>query len=202
MTDIAEKIRQALLKTLPGREAHLKMLPPGRELTPAGETRRNLNYSSVMLLLYEEDRRIFACLIKRPQHMKTHPGQIALPGGRIEKGETALYTALRETSEEIGISAEEVQVIGKLSAVYISVSQFVIQPFVGWLNKTPAFTINPHEVVRVIRFPLFEHRNSEEKTEIHTASGKMTVPCIHFEGEVIWGATAMILSEFLDLVNL
>jgi len=134
--------------------------------------------------------------------MKNHAGQIALPGGRIEKGETAIETALRETWEEIGISREKIEILGSLSELYVQVSGFQIHPFVGWIDKKPAFIINKNEVEKTISFPFKLITNSIEEVEINTISGQLKVPCIRFEGEIIWGATAMILSEFADVLDL
>jgi len=134
--------------------------------------------------------------------MKHHAGQIALPGGRIEKGETALETALRETSEEIGISSDQIEILGSLSELYVQVSRFQIHPFVGWLDKKPNFEINKNEVEKTISFPVKLIENSFEEVELNTFSGKLKVPCVQFEGEILWGATAMILSEFRDVLGL
>ena len=127
--------------------------------------------------------------------MKHHAGQIALPGGRIEKGETALETALRETWEEIGITSDQIVILGSLSEIYVQVSRFQIHPFVGWLDKKPEFVINENEVEKTISFPLKLTTNSFEEVELETLTGTLKVPCFRFEDEIIWGATAMILSE-------
>lgn len=133
--------------------------------------------------------------------MKYHAGQIALPGGRIEKGETALETALRETYEEIGIPSGQITILGSLSELYVPVSKFLIHPFVGWLKQKPKFVINHNEVEKTVVFPLMRFSNTFEEEELETVTGKLKVPCIHFNGEIIWGATAMILSEFYDILN-
>ncbi len=198
----AENIKKALLtKKLPGSSSHRKMLPPNRPLTAANQNSGYLKHSSVLLLLFEENNELIACLIKRPKHMKFHPGQIAFPGGRIEEGETALETALRETHEEIGIPAKEITILGSLSELYVAVSQFLIHPFVGWLDTKPEFNINYDEVEKTVFFPLLRFHNTIEQEELQTVSGKLKVPCIRYKGEIIWGATAMILSEFYDILN-
>ena len=86
----AEQIKKALEEKLPGSVSHQKMIPPGRKLYTTGEKSDKIKHSSVLLVLYPEGNEIFACLIKRPSHMKHHAGQIAIPGGRIEKNENAL----------------------------------------------------------------------------------------------------------------
>ncbi len=196
----AENIRKALLQTLPGSASHRKMLPANRKLVANSNEQTHLKHSSVLLLLYPENNELHVCLIKRPAHMKHHAGQIALPGGRIEKGETTLETALRETWEEIGITSEQIEILGKLSELYVQVSRFQIHPFVGWLNKKPKFIICENEVEKTISFPLKNMQNAAKEVELKTILGTLKVPCFQFEGETIWGATAMILSEFYDLL--
>ncbi|MFW6289549.1 MAG: NUDIX hydrolase [Mariniphaga sp.] len=196
-----ENIKKALAGNLRGMESHQRMMPPNRRLKAVtGDTTR-LKPSSVLLLLFEEDHELFICLIKRPATMKHHAGQVAFPGGRIEPEETAVETALRETWEEIGVAPEDVEILGTLSELFVDVSGFLIQPFVGWLTKKPRFILNAAEVEKVILFPLLRFKDKLEETELETVSGKLKVPCFHFEGEVIWGATAMILAEFFDAME-
>lgn len=177
------------------------MMPPNRRLRSADRDKGRLKPSSVMLLLYEENEELLICLIKRPLSMTHHAGQVAFPGGRIDPGETELETALRETWEEIGISPEKIEVLGSLTELFIDVSGYIIQPFVGWLKEKPCFILNEAEVEKIILFPLLKFRDALEETELETASGKLSVPCFIFEGEIIWGATAMILTEFLDALE-
>jgi len=190
-----------LKKKLPGEISHKKMLPDGRILEAPSYGLSGIKKSSVLLLLFPENDEIFTCLIKRPAHMKHHAGQIALPGGRIENNESAIDTALRETAEEIGIHSEKVKILGQLSELYVEVSRFIIQPFVGWLNEKPQFIINRNEVEKIILFPLYKYMTAREYMDIKTITGKLQVPCIKYKQEIIWGATAMILSEFYDVTN-
>jgi 8-oxo-dGTP pyrophosphatase MutT (NUDIX family) len=197
----AEHIKQLLQKNLPGATSHQKMLPPGRTLATPSTEKEKIKYSSVMLALFEENNTLFGCLIKRPKHMKHHASQIALPGGRIEKEENPVRTALRETFEEIGILPEDVEILGSLSELYVEVSRFIIHPVIGWMNKKPTFSVNQYEVEKIVLFPLLNYKDNIEEIEVDTIVGKMKVPCIKFEDEIIWGATAMILSEFYDILK-
>jgi len=133
--------------------------------------------------------------------MKNHAGQIALPGGRIETGETPIETALRETWEEIGANANKIEILGQLSTLYLHVSKFLIFPFVGYIDDFSDLKLNKNEVEKIIAFPLNLMESEITETTLQTISGWLNVPCIKFEAEIIWGATAMILTEFSDAVK-
>ena len=195
-----DDISKVLKETLPGAISHRKMLPPNRVLKAPGNG-VHIKYSSVLLLLFLENDNLIACLIKRPSHMKHHAGQIALPGGRIENNETAEETALRETFEEIGVPSSSIRILGSLSEFYVEVSGFQIHPIVGWLDKKPELKLNKDEVERAIFFPVKNFKPPYSSVELQTVTGKLLVPCIRYLDEIIWGATAMILSEFCDVVS-
>ncbi|WP_167612843.1 NUDIX hydrolase [Maribellus sediminis] len=194
-----ENIRKALQGELPGQRSHSKLLPPNRVLKAAADDR--VKNSSVLLLLFEEDNELKVLLIKRAVHMKHHAGQIALPGGRVEANETAIETALRETYEEIGVGEDKIEILGKLSGFYVEVSRFQIWPVVGWLESKPVFRINPDEVEKIIFFPIEKFKPPYDEIKIDTLTGTLDVPCVKFAKEIIWGATAMILSEFYDILQ-
>ena len=196
-----ENIATALGNKLPGAKSHRKMLPPNRVLKATPQTKDRVKQSSVLLLLFKENNELKACLIKRTANMKYHAGQIALPGGKIEKDENAIETALRETYEEIGVEPDKITILGKLSEFYVEVSRFEIQPIVGWLQNRPVFKTNRDEVEKVIVFPLKKMKSPFCEVEMNTVTGRMKVPCINFDNEIIWGATAMILAEFSDLLS-
>jgi 8-oxo-dGTP pyrophosphatase MutT (NUDIX family) len=196
-----KEIKKALAGNLRGIVSHQKMMPPNRRLRAADSDKKRLKPSSVLLLLFSEDNELYVCLIKRPATMKHHAGQVALPGGRHEPGETPLETALRETWEEIGVTADKIEILGSLSELFVDVSGFLIHPFVGWLEEKPIFKTNPAEVEKTILFPLLKFKDKLDETELETVSGRLKVPCFHFEGEIVWGATAMILAEFYDAVE-
>lgn len=191
-----------LLKNpLPGNISHQKMLPSGRTLHPLPLQNSKIKKSSVLLLLFEEENDLNVCLIKRPAHMKHHAGQVAFPGGKIENYETPLHTALRETTEEIGVTPDSVKIAGSLSEVYINVSNFLVLPFIGWTDSKPEWKINKQEVEKVFSFPILKFGNKKEYSLVSTTTGTMEVPCFRFENEIIWGATAMIIQEFTDLIT-
>ncbi len=194
-------IKKALAGNLSGIDSHQKMMPPNRKFRDAHSDKKRMKPSSVLLLIFPDNNELYICLIKRPSNMTHHANQIAFPGGKIETGESALETALRETAEEVGINSEEIEILGTLSDLFVDVSGFLIHPFVGWTAKKPDFIINNDEVQKVVLFPFFKFRDNLEETELETISGILKIPCFHFDGEIIWGATAMILSELLDTIE-
>ena len=202
--DYITYLTEALKQPLPGRSAHRRLVPPGRKLEPCAADVPRLKYSSVLLLLFPVDGRIYTCLIKRPSSMKHHPGQVSLPGGAVENSDSSPeMTAIREAREEVGIDPQEIQVIGKLSDLYIPVSRFVIHPYLAWSHECPHFQPNAREVEKLILFPVFDFATSETlcEEELDTVTGRLKVPCYPFAGEIIWGATAMILSELFEVLK-
>lgn len=135
--------------------------------------------------------------------MKNHPGQISFPGGKIEEGESPELTAMREAQEEVGISPLDVELLGMLSELYIPVSGFIIFPYVGWLDYKPDFVLNEDEAEQIILFPIEDFLQKDQicYTEMDTVRGRLKVPYYPHEGQIIWGATAMILTEFLDILK-
>jgi 8-oxo-dGTP pyrophosphatase MutT (NUDIX family) len=196
-----QEIKRLLQNTLPGFKSFYKMRPHNRILEAPSELKNSIKLSSVLVLLFKDHDQLKCCLIKRTKKMRYHAGQIAFPGGKIEQNETAEETALRETYEEIGISSESIDILGRLTPFYINVSKFQIIPVVGWLNQNPVFKINTDEVEKTILFSFNEYNSSVSTTEIQNMEGGKTVPCLKYNNEIIWGATAMILSEFHDLIT-
>ena len=179
----------------------MKMLPPGRALLLPSE-QVNYHDSAVLILLFPLNDKINVCLIRRPSTMKNHAGQIAFPGGRKEKEDADMVqTALREAQEEIGIEAHTVEVLGRLSTVYVQISDFLITPVVGWLNEFPDTMIDSSEVDEIIFISLGELADSVNRCEreMETRTGRIKVPGYEINGCFIWGATAMMLAELVDV---
>ena len=131
-------IRQKLSQPLPGLSSHLKLAPPERAKEIAGylANRQNAKQSAVMILLFNENNRTKVILIRRSFYVGIHAGQIAFPGGRYEETDPSIeHTALREIEEEIGIGADKIEVLGRLSDIYVPPSNFLISVFVGFLNE-------------------------------------------------------------------
>ena len=197
-------LKEYLQGALPGINAHSKMLPPGRRLKTNANELSSVKMSSVLLLLFPEGEQLYICLTKRPHTMKHHPGQISFPGGKVEKDDTsAEMTALREAREEVGIDQHQIEILGKLSDLYVEVSQFSIQPFLAWADQKPEFLVDFGEVEKLILFPVSDFITNEiiSEIELETVTGSLRVKYYPYDGEFIWGATAMILSELIEILK-
>jgi 8-oxo-dGTP pyrophosphatase MutT (NUDIX family) len=191
-----QDIRSALLEELPDPEAHAVMSPRGRQL----EVPKNQKpqHSAVLIPLFHHSNKINTCLTRRNHLLKKHPGQISFPGGRYEAHDiNTQNTALRETHEEIGIKPENVEIIGQLSDLYIPVSNFIITPYVGLIKKELNFRIDRNEVTEIIQIPLSDlfHHETHSLQPVEITEKKVNVPCYFINGNIIWGATSMILAE-------
>ncbi len=197
-------LKNVLLAELPGSAIHVKMLPPGRRLKTFSHELSSVKMSSVLVLLYPEGDQLYTCLTRRPTTMKHHPGQISFPGGKVEKDDlSAEMAALRESREEVGIDPSTIEVLGKLSDLYVEVSRFSIQPFLAWADRKPDFIVDYQEVEELILFPVSNFVADETilETELQTVSGLLSVKYYPFNNQIIWGATAMILAELIELLK-
>ena len=192
-------------ESLPGEEAQYKMSPSLRRRGNISEIeQQNPCRGGVMLLLYPDSGHWYFPLIRRPDYPGVHGGQMSFPGGKLEDGENALEAALRETEEEVGVDRHTIQVLGPLSRLYIPPSNFLVSPFVGLLEEKPIFIPEPLEVEEIIhaRTDHLLESGRRKTTSIPTSSGlKITAPYFDLEGHVVWGATAMMLSEFASLLE-
>jgi len=202
--DIIRFISERLKSHLPGRKAQIKMAPSiNGQFIRGFEAPKNAKESSVLLLLFpnQEDSDLNILFTLRSNNLKSHSGQISFPGGRKEKNETLLETALRETREEIGIDTSDIQVLGKLSTLYVPPSNAVIHPFVAYIDSLPETKPNHNEVVEVFPVSLNYFLENRYEKQIWDYNGyKMDVPLWNVHNTTpLWGATAMILMEFLTL---
>ena len=159
--------------------------------------------AAVLIGLFEKEDEWYFPLIKRPMHEKNHPGQIALPGGAMEKGEDLQETAIREAFEEVGILPEKVKIIGKLTPLPVPVSNYLIHPFVGIIKKEPDWKINSNEVEELIilKMKTLIDADNGYYEEWNLRGNQVKVPIFKVMGKTIWGATATVLSELLDLIK-
>lgn len=197
-------LKDALQKELPGENAHKRMLPPGRRLKSHDHELSSVKLSSVLVLIFPMNGKLYTCLTKRPSTMKFHAGQISFPGGKVEKEDaSAEMAALREAREEVGIEPSAIEILGKLSDFYLEISQFSIQPFLAWVDQKPEFSLNYHEVEELILFPISDFVENENilETELQTLTGLLKINYFPHEGRIVWGATAMILSELIEILK-
>lgn len=190
---------------LPGPSSQVKMAPKIRIsdiLKP--KTNTNTISSSVLILIYPADNQLKTVLIQRPFYNGVHGGQVSFPGGKRERDESIEQTALREANEEIGIDPNNVNIIGKLTPLFIPPSNYIVYPFVGYMNKRPVFVPDSFEVMDIIEVELdfFLDKQNYKSEFIAMSSGeKLQTPCFIYNEKIVWGATAMIIMEMADLVN-
>jgi 8-oxo-dGTP pyrophosphatase MutT (NUDIX family) len=200
--------RRLLLGNLPGEAAHFRMAHPVRkaEVSPDPVTTRD---AAVMIILFEKGPDDWHVLFIRRaaiHDQDKHAGQIAFPGGKKDKTDRDLmYTALRETEEEVAINIAALDVLGQLTPLYITVSKFLVHPFVAWSSVMPKYNRHEAEVEEILELPLTAFRDPEVLQEmrirIHPGIILNHVPSYHIDGHTIWGATAMIMSELLALLD-
>jgi len=203
---IVKGIELNLGKPLPGYEAQKRMEPSVR-VDLLGNTTPNLSTrkSAVMILLFPSGQGFNFVLIKRQTYDGPHSGQMSLPGGKFDETDQTLDdTALRETYEEVGVEPGQVRLLGRLTELYIPVSNIVVQPFVGFTPQKPMFTPNLQEVEYIVEVPLTDLLAEANKSvRVISSHGRpITAPYYNLNNEMVWGATAMILSEFEEVARM
>tara|TARA_B000000609_G_scaffold158252_1_gene155341 strand:+ start:1732 stop:2373 length:642 start_codon:yes stop_codon:yes gene_type:complete len=163
---------------------------------------KDARQASVAIILFEEKDKLCFFLTKRTTEVEHHKGQISLPGGAIDNHETAVDASLRESNEEIGVDVASFELLGKLSNFYTPVSYFNIHPFIWFAGGKPKININLQEVDEVYSISINELTNEKNisSKNIQKSGVNFIVPSFRFSSCVCWGATAMILSEFKDLI--
>lgn len=193
-------LEQRLQQPLPGFEAQRRMI--GRVLPTPASIPENARLSAVLGLLFPVKDDLRVLLIRRTEDGHAHSGQISFPGGRKdEEDETLLHTALREAREEVGIDTNEIKVLGQLSSTYIPVSNFHVFPFLAFAKEKPITIPNSLEVAYTIEVSLNDllKEDFKTKTTVTSSADKSFIREVNayrlHDGGIIWGATAMIISE-------
>ncbi|MDF2438904.1 MAG: CoA pyrophosphatase [Bacteroidota bacterium] len=199
------ELKRRLQQPLPGEEIQFQMAPVKRErLSEIPLSERNPRSSAVLILLYPYNNSIRTVLIERPVYEGVHSGQVSFPGGKFEPQDKILEnTALREAEEEIGIKSSDVSVLGRLTDLYISPSNFLVSPIIGYTDHIPVFSPDPREVNKVITIGLDLLNDISirgVKTITYSGGYKIKTPYYNVEGLTVWGATAMIISELNAVV--
>jgi len=194
--------------SLPAEVSHLKMVPPFRRelLRQQKNAIKNAKKAGVLALFYpDKDYKTTVVLILRKTYNGVHSAQVGFPGGKLENQDKSLQdAAVRETFEEIGVPLKDIKVVKKLTQVYIPPSNFYVQPFIGISQNTPKFVKQDDEVETIIEVEL-QHFLDETQLVTKTVSTSYSidveVPAFKLNNHIVWGATAMMLSEIKDMLK-
>ncbi len=201
---LINEIKHNLKLPLPGLQAQLRMAPSFRGELIKSNHSSNSRKSAVLISLFPENNKINTLLIKRTTYDGVHSGQISFPGGKFDDiDESLIQTALREAYEEVGINPSDVEVLGTLTPLFIPVSNLEVLPVVGLLNTNPELLLNSYEVEFTITIPICHLKNPANRLikEIIVSEYSIEAPYIKVDCEDVWGATAMIISEFIELYS-
>ncbi|HMQ47313.1 MAG TPA: CoA pyrophosphatase [Saprospiraceae bacterium] len=203
-SSFAGQLEQRLKGKLPGIEAQYRMAHAVRQRVV--EAPENAMLASVLALFYPKDEAWHLVLIERTSSNPNdrHSGQISFPGGKKDLEDSSLaHTALREAEEEVGVLQDQIHLLGRLTELYIPVSNFIVHPFVGITYQQPFFRHQESEVSAILEVPfrLFMEPGIRQAADIRVQNGMLLkdVPIFKVQGKVVWGATAMILSELLEV---
>lgn len=199
---MADFLAARLARGLPGRAAQRVMGPGlayGRHYGPVPDDARR---AAVLLALHRTPAGWSIPAILRPETMKAHAGQVSLPGGLIEAEETIVQSALREFEEELGTAGEQLRVIGQLTPVYVFVSGFEVTPVIAVSAGPLIFQPNEHEVAVVVELPLEELCEASRRGShvIERRGLSFKAPHYAIAGQRVWGATSLMLAEFVALL--
>ena len=193
--------------SLLGEDAHAKLSPPYRLALAKQleEQRKQAKHAGVLMLFYPKNNTPHLVLILRKTYKGVHSAQVGFPGGKVEKGDTGLKdTALRETEEEIGVPKTQISIVKALSELYIPPSNFIVHPFIGYMQAPAKFIKDDTEVEAIIEVPLSEFMDNRNITSTKVPTSYkvvVEVPAFNLQGHTVWGATAMMLSELKLLLN-
>ena len=198
-----EQVRRALQRPLPGLSAQLVM-GVRRIMTERIRPPEERRVGAVLILLYPLNDRLHLPLTRRTETVEYHKGQISLPGGAREPEDTSLAdAAMRETEEELGVAPQQVEVLGRLSSLYIPPSNYCIHPLLGHTAVRPQFKPDSREVAEVLEMSLTHLLDmSSHEEEVWTVRGeRVTVPFYRLGPNKVWGATAMVLHELETILR-
>lgn len=205
MDPFAEILKSEIKKSLPGTDIQWQMASSDRMIkdfprVPGPDARE----AAVLILLYADKNSVYTVLMQRHNYDGIHGGQISFPGGKKESSdEDLIQTALREAKEETGIGPAVTDVIGTLTPLFIPVSNMNVTPVVAWIKEKPVFKHQPEEVAFLFDADIKRLLDpSVIKTKPFEIRGEnYTIKYFDYDGNVIWGATAMILNELLAIIN-
>jgi 8-oxo-dGTP pyrophosphatase MutT (NUDIX family) len=191
------------LRDLPGLDAQLRMSPQPRGGWKPGFAPDLARPAAALLLVFPVDGQAAILLTKRSSALPNHAGQVSLPGGAVDPGESIEDAALREAEEEVGLARAGVLVLGGLTPLHIPVSGFVLHPVVGVATTRPDMRPEPGEVDRIIEAPVADLLDPARHRRVNRVIGtyEFEMPFFDLGGEQVWGATAMVLAEFAALLG-
>jgi 8-oxo-dGTP pyrophosphatase MutT (NUDIX family) len=201
--EIEARLRERLATTLPGIDAQIRFAPEMlKHAWRTGQFPTESRLAAALLLLYPHQDGPAVALTVRASGLTRHPGQISLPGGATDPGETLTEAALREAAEEIGVVPSTVRILGELTPVHVLVSGFTLHPVVGVTDRRPDFTLAPGEVDEVLEVSLEHLRDASRIRQGTRIREGVAVEYPYFDllGHQVWGATAMVLGEFICLL--
>ncbi len=195
----------ALRQPMPGEAAQDLMAPVGRPSTESLLLKYpNHRKSAVLMLLYPDQNGLaHTVFMERAHDGSLHGGQISFPGGGIEQGDLLPeHAALREFEEELGLEMQHIRIAGALTPLFIPASKFMVYPFIGMCETPPSFRPDPIEVHSIVETSVQDVMQLKEGVgDFKTSYGTLTAPCYHLKSHLLWGATAMIVSEFRVLIH-
>lgn len=209
-TELQSQLKARLALELPGITAQARMAPPERfpknlNKKDPFQTNSATRVGCVLILLYpDKKQKIHFPLIVRPKYEGVHSGQVAFPGGKKDPEDVDFIdTALRETLEEVGVEVSRAQVLGELSKLYIPPSNFLVYPVVAAIPHEPVFVPSPREVDRMLTVDLMSMLGDakREVKQVMWKGKEVQLPYYNIEGNTVWGATAMILGEFMTIIE-
>jgi 8-oxo-dGTP pyrophosphatase MutT (NUDIX family) len=204
LREMEERLRGRLAGTLPGIAAQLRFVPsPTRPGWEPGHYPADTRQAAALVLIYPGGAGVAMPLTVRAGHLARHAGQISLPGGATDPGETLAQAALREASEEIGVDPASVRVLGELTPVHVIVSGFTLHPVVGVTDARPHFQAAPGEVDEILEVSVSDLRDASRIRHATRVREGVAIEYPYFDllGHQVWGATAMVLGEFICLLE-
>jgi 8-oxo-dGTP pyrophosphatase MutT (NUDIX family) len=205
MNDFATNLKNEILKGLPGTDTQWRMASSDRLLKNFPRLPgKDAHLAAVLILLYPYNGSIYTVFMQRPDYNGVHGGQISFPGGKQEPDDAdVMQTALREAYEETGVDHSKVSIIGILTPLFIPVSNMIVTPVVGWLNEVPLYNIKSDEVVFLFEADLKKLLDTKivKSKPFEIRGENVEIKYYDYNGNTIWGATAMILHELLIIIR-
>ncbi len=208
ISELTNLLFQEINFNLPGEASHELMAPFKRtKASSIINSEKQPKLSAVLMLIYPKNDIPHFTLIQRTAYKGTHGGQISVPGGKQEAEESLKETALRETFEEIGVAPDKIQVLGEITQIYVPPSNFLVSPFIGFVDFEPVFTPEVKEVEEIIEVKISDLIDNEKIKQKKIKVGEhsenpilIDIPYFELNYNTVWGATATILSEVRQML--